>query len=208
MGLAAPLVIFFLPRALEDYREALHSNLEELQWMAQLVNDMLYLAKADHGLLMPKREPLELADEVDTLLEFFALLAEDAQVSLVREGSAHTAGDRGMLRRALSNLLDNALRFTPTGGEVRVRIEEGVRLTVENTGDGIPAALLPRLFDRFYRADPASHEGSSEHAGLGLAITQSIVLICTAGFVLSFLATLYPAYRAAKIEPAHALRYS
>ena len=68
---------------LEDYREALHSNLEELQWMAQLVNDMLYLAKADHGLLMPSREALDLGDEVDALLEFFALLAEDAQVTLV-----------------------------------------------------------------------------------------------------------------------------
>lgn len=168
-------VILTQPRPLEDYREALHSNLEELQWMAQLVNDMLYLAKADHGLLMPKREPLALADEVEALLEFFALLAEDAQVSLIREGSAHICGDRGMLRRALSNLLDNALRFTPAGGEVRVRMEDGVRLTVENTGEGIPAPLLPRLFDRFYRADPARHEGSSEHAGLGLAITQSIV---------------------------------
>jgi two-component system heavy metal sensor histidine kinase CusS len=171
-------VILTQPRPLEDYREALHSNLEELQWMAQLVNDMLYLAKADHGLLMPKRAPLALADEVEALLEFFVLLAEDAQVSLVREGSAHTAGDRGMLRRALSNLLDNALRFTPTGGEVRVRMSEderGAKLTVENTGTGIPANVLPRLFDRFYRADPARHEGSSEHAGLGLAITQSIV---------------------------------
>lgn len=168
-------VILTQPRPLEDYREALHSNLEELQWMAQLVNDMLYLAKADHGLLMPKRETLALADEVDALLEFFALLAEDGQISLVREGAAPTAGDRGMLRRALSNLLDNALRFTPPGGEVRVRIEDGVKLSVENTGDGIPAELLPRLFDRFYRADPARHEGSSEHAGLGLAITQSIV---------------------------------
>lgn len=58
------------PRPLEDYREALHSNLEELQWMAQLVNDMLYLAKADHGLLMPTREPLDLGQEVDVLLEF------------------------------------------------------------------------------------------------------------------------------------------
>ncbi len=168
-------VILTQPRPLEDYREALHSNLEELQWMAQLVNDMLYLAKADHGLLVPKRESLALADEVDALLEFFALLAEDAQISLVREGTAHVAGDRGMLRRALSNLLDNALRFTPVGGEVRVRIEDGIRLTVENSGEGIPAQLLPRLFDRFYRADPARHEGSSEHAGLGLAITQSIV---------------------------------
>lgn len=168
-------VILTQPRPLEDYREALHSNLEELQWMAQLVNDMLYLAKADHGLLMPNREALDLGDEVDALLEFFTLLAEDAQVTLVREGSAHTLGDRGMLRRALSNLLDNALRFTPPGGEVRVRIESGVTLTVENTGEGIPAQLLPRLFDRFYRADPSRHAGSSEHAGLGLAITQSIV---------------------------------
>ncbi|MGJ2518996.1 ATP-binding protein, partial [Salmonella enterica subsp. enterica serovar Paratyphi A] len=118
---------------------------------------------------------LALADEVDALLEFFTLLAEDGQISLMREGTARTTGDRGMLRRALSNLLDNALRFTPPGGEVRVRIEDGVRLSVENTGDGIPTELLPRLFDRFYRADPARHEGSSEHAGLGLAITQSIV---------------------------------
>ncbi|NUT76653.1 heavy metal sensor histidine kinase [Pseudomonas sp. C1C7] len=166
------------PRPIEDYREALHSNLEELQWMAQLVNDMLYLAKADHGLLAPKRETLDLAEEVDVLLEFFAPLAEDARVTLGREGSARIEGDRGMLRRALSNLLDNALRFTPADGEIRIRIDdrsEGLRLTVENSGEGICEALLPRLFDRFYRADPARHEGSSEHAGLGLAITQSIV---------------------------------
>ncbi|MEX3772403.1 heavy metal sensor histidine kinase [Pseudomonas sp. MYb118] len=166
------------PRPIEDYREALHSNLEELQWMAQLVNDMLYLAKADHGLLMPKREPLELAEEMEVLLEFFAPLAEDARVRISREGSARIDGDRSMLRRALSNLLDNALRFTPPEGEVRLRLVDqgkGVSLSVENSGPGIDPALLPRLFDRFYRADPARQEGSSEHAGLGLAITESIV---------------------------------
>ena len=166
------------PRPIEDYREALHSNLEELQWMAQLVNDMLYLAKADHGLLVPKREPLALAEEADMLLEFFAPLAEDARVTLSRVGHARMEGDRNMLRRALSNLLDNALRFTPNDGEVQVRISDqakGLRLSVENTGSGIAEDLLPRLFDRFYRADPARREGSSEHAGLGLAITQSII---------------------------------
>ena len=166
------------PRPIEEYREALHSNLEELQWMAQLVNDMLYLAKADHGLLMPKREALDLATEADVLLEFFAPLAEDVRVTLNREGHGHMMGDRNMLRRALSNLLDNALRFTPADGEVRVKIidqPKGLSLTVENSGDGISKDLLPRLFDRFYRVDPARHEGSSEHAGLGLAITQSIV---------------------------------
>ncbi len=166
------------PRALEDYREALHGNLEELQWMAQLVNDMLYLAKADHGLLTPRREALELADEVDTLLEFFTPLAEENRVRLKREGHASLSGDRGMLHRALSNLLDNALRFTPEAGEVVVRLQsvpQGLRVSVENTGEGIAPGLLAQLFDRFYRVDPSRHEGSSEHAGLGLAITQSIV---------------------------------
>ncbi|WP_338585654.1 heavy metal sensor histidine kinase [Pseudomonas sp. MAG733B] len=166
------------PRALEDYREALHSNLEELQWMAQLVNDMLYLAKADHGLLMPQCKPLELADEVDFLLEFFAPLAEDAQIGLSREGSGLIKGDRNMLRRAFSNLLDNALRFTPPDGLIRVVIIDSADSSIlrfENTGDRIPDTLLPRLFDRFYRADPARRKGDSEHAGLGLAITRSIV---------------------------------
>ena len=166
------------PRSLDEYREALHGNLEELQWMAQMVNDMLYLAKADHGLLVPGREPLALEAEVDALLEYYAPLAEDAGIRLSRQGAAALAGDRHMLRRALSNLLDNALRFTPAGGEIKVEIEqEGgrIRLQVANPGETIDPALLPRLFDRFYRADPARRAGSGEHAGLGLAITQSIV---------------------------------
>ncbi|WP_369990560.1 heavy metal sensor histidine kinase [Pseudomonas xanthosomatis] len=163
------------PRSLEEYREALHGNLEELQWMAQLVNDMLYLAKADHGLLMPSRQPLALEAEVDALLEYYAPLAEEAGVQLRREGAAGFEGDRHMLRRALSNLLDNALRFTPAGGEIRVTLGEGPSISVANTGPAIAPAQLERLFDRFYRADPARQEGSSEHAGLGLAITRSIV---------------------------------
>ena len=167
------------PRSLEEYREALHSNLEELQWMAQMVNDMLYLAKSDHGLLLPNRQPLNMADEVDSLVEYFAALAEDSGIEVSAQGSGSLEGDRQMLRRALSNLLDNALRFTPAGGQVSVRLEEGpgvLTLEVENTGEGIDPAKLSRLFDRFYRADPARREGSTEHAGLGLAITRSIVL--------------------------------
>ncbi|MFK0312571.1 heavy metal sensor histidine kinase [Pseudomonas sp. NPDC090233] len=163
------------PRSLEEYREALHGNLEELQWMAQMINDMLFLAKADHGLLVPGQAMLALHDEVDALLEYYAPLAEDGEVTLVREGEATLEGDRHMLRRALSNLLDNALRFTPAGGEIRVTLEPGSSLCVANTGTPIEPAALARLFDRFYRVDPARREGSSEHAGLGLAITRSIV---------------------------------
>nr|WP_314489646.1 heavy metal sensor histidine kinase [uncultured Pseudomonas sp.] len=163
------------PRSLEQYREALHGNLDELQRMAQMVNDMLFLAKADHGLLVPGQQPLRLEDEVDALLEYYAVLAEDAGVHLGREGQAALHGDRQMLRRALSNLLDNALRFTPAGGEIRVTLAPGVRLCVANTGPGVEPEVLPRLFDRFYRADAARSDGGREHAGLGLAITRSIM---------------------------------
>ena len=83
-----------------------------------------------------------------------------------------------MIRRAISNLLSNAINHTPRGGCVNVRIEHaesgGVRLAVENPGDGIAAEHLPRLFDRFYRVDP-SRQRSTDGAGLGLAITKSIV---------------------------------
>jgi two-component system heavy metal sensor histidine kinase CusS len=165
------------PRNLEDYREALLSNLEELQGMAQMVNDMLYLAKAEHGLMTPAREVLQLEDEMRAVLEFFAPLAEDTDVQLTLEGRASVDGDRTMLRRVFSNLLDNALRFTTPGGYVRVdlsRLGKLAHISIENSGEGIAADQLPRLFDRFYRADPARSE-SSEHAGLGLAITRSII---------------------------------
>ena len=96
------------------------------------------------------------------------------EAELLREGSLSLPGDRGMLRRVLANLLDNALRFTADGGEIRIRLGDR-RLSVENQGPAIPPERLPRLFDRFYRADPARREGQGEHAGLGLAICRSIV---------------------------------
>ncbi len=170
-------VILTRERSREDYREALLGNLEELQGMAQMVNDMLYLAKAEHGLITPVRERLDLREEADTVLEFFAPLAEDAQVNLRCEGQAGLDGDRTMLRRVFSNLLDNALRFTPAGGEVTVSLgsrQHKVTISIENSGATIAPEILPRLFDRFYRADPARRE-SHEHAGLGLAITRSII---------------------------------
>ncbi|WP_438282492.1 heavy metal sensor histidine kinase [Pseudomonas alabamensis] len=166
------------PRSLETYREALHGNLEELQWMAQLVNDLLYLAKSDHGLLLPQRQPLALHEELDALLEFYAPLAEERGVELRRVGRGDMAGDRHMLRRAFSNVLDNALRFTPAQGQIVVTVDslDGLsRVRIANIGPAIPADRLPRVFDRFYRVDPARREGQQEHAGLGLAITRSIV---------------------------------
>lgn len=171
-------VILSQPRALEDYQEALHSNLEELQHLAQMVGDMLLLAKAENGLLQTRREALQLNHELASLAEYFAPLAEEAAVHLQVSGDARLIADRALLRRALSNLLDNALRFTPTGGELRLQATatgSQVCIEVANQGPAIAEAQRERLFDRFYRADPARREGGTEHAGLGLAIARSIV---------------------------------
>lgn len=166
-------------RNAEEYREILYSNLEEYQRLAAMIADMLFLAKADNGLIMPSREPVDLRQEIDGLFTFYEALAEDQGIGLAARGNAMVLGDRLMLRRALSNLLSNAIRHTPRGGTVSVGIkrtgESEVLVTMENPGEPIPAQQLPRIFDRFYRVDP-SRQRTSEGAGLGLAITRSIVL--------------------------------
>lgn len=162
------------PRTLEDYREALHSNLEELQHLAQMVGDMLLLAKADNGLLQTRRESLLLQTELTALADYFAPLAEEAGVTIDIEAEGSLLADRLLMRRVLSNLIDNALRFTPAGGKLHLH-GSPTRIEVVNQGAEIPPELRDRLFDRFYRADPARREGGPEHAGLGLAIARSIV---------------------------------
>jgi len=171
-------VVLSKTRSADEYREVLYSNLEEHERLARTIADMLYLAHADHGLLVPDSQPVELADEVRELFAFYDALAEEHGVGLSLSGEAVVHGDKLMIRRALSNLLSNAIRHTPASGTVRVTIagsdDAGVRVGVENPGPAIDAAHLPRLFDRFYRVD-ASRAKGSDGAGLGLAITKSIV---------------------------------
>lgn len=161
----------------DEYKEVLYSSLEEYERMAQMVGDMLYLAQADNGLLRPGPDKVDLADETQGLFDYFEAWAEARGVSLTLMGSATTFGDRLMLRRALSNLISNAIRHTPPGQAARVSLSghgDKVIVTVENPGPEIPAEHLPRLFDRFYRVDP-SRQRKGDGAGLGLAIVKSIV---------------------------------
>ena len=165
-------------RDADAYRDILASNAEELQRLARMVSDMLLLAKAEHGLLLPRTEDIALEDEVGALLEFYDALAEEKEIRLQQSGCGLISGDRLMLRRAISNLLSNALRHTPAGGRVSVEIERlpaTVALHVCNTGPTVEPELLPRLFDRFFRADKARTHPETEGAGLGLAITRAIV---------------------------------
>lgn len=167
------------PRDPATYHDVLASNAEELQRLGRMVSDMLFLAKTERGLSLPHPEQFAVAPEVQALLEFYEAVAEEKQIHLSMQGDGLISGDRLMLRRAISNLLSNALRHTPAKGEVIVRIEaqdDRTCVTVENTGQVIDPQVLPRLFDRFYRADPARSHPDSDGAGLGLSITQAIAL--------------------------------
>ena len=134
------------PRDAQAYRETLASNAEEFERLSRMISDMLFLAKADHGLMLPSSETIELKQEIEGLLDFYDALAEERQVTLTVEGQGRITGDRLMLRRAISNLLSNALRHTPSDGRITVRIQStGARthLTIENTGQAIAAEDIP-----------------------------------------------------------------
>lgn len=165
------------PRTSAEYQDILVSNLEEYERIARMVGDMLFLAKAEEHALAQGAEAVELAREADALTEFYEALAEERGIRIERRGEATVRGDRLMLRRAISNLLSNALRHTPDGGRIEILIEAGAdaaRLAVGNEGEPIPPDQLERIFDRFHRASPR-RERHGEGAGLGLAITRSIV---------------------------------
>lgn len=165
-------------RTPEAYRDVLASNAEEFERLAKMVSDMLFLAKTENGIDLPHREHMMLHQEAQALLEFYEAVADERQIRLTLTGEAELEGDRLMVRRAISNLLSNALRHAPSGTDVSVAVTQGdtgSQLTVSNTGPTIAAEDIPWLFDRFYRADRSRAHPASEGAGLGLAITKAIV---------------------------------
>lgn len=166
------------PREPGEYREVLLSSAEEYERLGRMIGDMLFLAKADNDQLILARERVDLAREVQALIEFHGIVAEEKGVGLRMEGTGQVSGDRLMLRQALSNLLSNGIRHCPAGSEVVIRLGATAGVTViavENPGTIAPDRL-PRLFDRFYTGDPARQAGVGG-IGLGLAIARSIVQV-------------------------------
>ena len=165
-------------RDLKTYQDTLASNAEELQRLARVVSDMLFLAKTERGVDLPHKESFSAAQGARELVEFYEAVADEKRILMSVEGDGRIYGDRLMFRRALSNLLSNALRHAPVGGVVGVRIESssrGIEVTVKNTGKEIPLDVQQRVFERFYRADSARRHPASDGAGLGLSITKAIV---------------------------------
>lgn len=165
-------------RSVEEYRDVLASNIEEYERLARTIGDMLFLAKADNGLIVPHRESVDLASEVSELFGFYEALAEDRQMTLHATGNAVIEGDRLMLRRALSNLIANAIRYAPPDSIVSVTLEQlsdSIRISIENPAPDLDTDKVKRLFDRFYRSEHSGGEGTPvDGSGLGLAITRSI----------------------------------
>lgn len=171
-----------------DYQDVLASNSEELQRLARMVSDMLLLAKTEHGLALPSREAIVVATEVQALFDFYEALASEKGIRLELIGNGTVSGDRLMLRRALSNLLSNALRHADPQTAVTIQIEtldQTTEVRVINHGASISPEMLPRLFDRFFRVDKSRAHPESDGAGLGLAITRAIMEAHGGGIMVS-----------------------
>ena len=165
------------PRSAPELRDLIGSNLEELQRLSVIVNDMLFLSRADRGAHARREAVASLAALAGEVIEYHDASIQDAGVQTRLEGDAAGAFDTALLRRAMSNLLGNATRYATKGSTIGVAITPlaGTRvgLSVSNLGPTIAAQHMPRLFDRFYRAEAARQRSDMNH-GLGLAIVAAI----------------------------------
>ena len=171
-------VVLSRERPVEELRETLASNLEELQRLSAMVNDMLFLSQADRGAVARRGAPVSLASLAHQVVEFHEGSLEDAGLKLQVEGDATLPVDESLFKRAVSNLLGNATRFASPGSTVVIGIGpdagQQVRVEVRNQGPAIAEQSLPRLFDRFFRGDESRCSDGQVHHGLGLAIVAAI----------------------------------
>jgi signal transduction histidine kinase len=159
-------------------REHALSQLNEVQRLTKIVDGLTLLAKADTGQIRLKKEPVQLDELVRDIHADAIILAEPAgiKVDLIACEEIVVTGNAHRLRQLLLNLADNAVKYNQPGGIISMELRHlntGARFTMANTGAGIPPELLPRVFDRFFRGDPA-HNGETEGSGLGLSIAQWI----------------------------------
>jgi two-component system heavy metal sensor histidine kinase CusS len=165
------------PREAHEYREILASSLEEYDRLSRMMDSLLFLARADNAQAMVTRSRIDVRTEVTKVINFYEALAADQKVRVTCMGDGTMDADPILFRRIISNLLSNALYYTPGGGEVAFSIQcvdDGIEVVCRDSGAGIAQEHLSKIFDRFYRVNP-SRNTKKEGAGLGLAIVKSIV---------------------------------
>jgi two-component system heavy metal sensor histidine kinase CusS len=169
-------------RTVDEYRDVLESSLEEAVRLSELIGDLLFLARAESPLTHLHRQQVDVHELLGIVRDYYEATASDGGVSLVNAADAEpiTADlDRALMLRAVSNLVSNAIAHTPSGGSVTIAAsatDAEIRIKISDSGIGIPAEALPRVFDRFFRVDP-SRSKTSGGTGLGLAIVQSIMTL-------------------------------
>ena len=162
-------------RTPSEYREVIESAITECERLSGIVDNLLFVARVDAARESIERKKFDGGAAVEKIAAFYRTLAEDRHVGIHCSGEGEIYADPVLFERAMSNLVDNALRFTPDGGEIKISImirDAHSEITVSDNGCGIAAEHLPRVFDRFYRVDPSRSSGG---AGLGLALVKSIV---------------------------------
>ncbi len=160
-----------------EYQQVLESNLEELNRLRLIVDNILFLAQADHAALEIERTPMAMADELNLIADYFDGPADEAGLRFAVEADGTALVNAALCRRAIHNLVVNALRYSTPDTTIRLlgtQDEAFSTIAVENDGVPIPAEQLERLFDRFYRAD-AARGRPAESSGLGLAIVKAIM---------------------------------
>ncbi|MBE0546768.1 MAG: heavy metal sensor histidine kinase [Rubrivivax sp.] len=164
-------------RSAAELREVMEGNVEELERLSKLIGDMLFIAHADHDGSPIQAEAVDLVLEAQRVVDYLSLVADDKGVQIRVQGQAPPIpADRLLVQRAITNLVSNAIRHAFANSTVSIEIHSTgaeTTLAVTNEGEGIAPALLDRVFDRFFRADPGrSREAGG--SGLGLAIVRSI----------------------------------
>jgi signal transduction histidine kinase len=168
-------VALFTAQTTDQYREAMFNALQDIDRLSQIVRALLLLSQAESGQVILQKARIDLCEVGSDLVDQFQIPAEAAGVRLSAGVPEECVieGDRVQIERMITNLLSNALKFTPEGGEVRLRLSTSpdfVEIVVEDTGCGIATEYLPHIFDRFYRV-PGSGTAPGPEQGLGLGLS-------------------------------------
>ena len=158
-----------------EYRETIESAVGECERLSRIVDNLLFVARVDAAREPIARKWFDAAAAVKKITAFYETAADDHHVTISCSGNGQVYADPDLFERAVGNLLDNALRFTAEHGSIRVAVSRrngDFEIAVSDNGSGIAAEHLPRVFDRFYRAESSR---GSDGAGLGLALVKSIV---------------------------------
>ena len=171
-------VVLTRQRSSQEYREVLESSLEEFSRLSRIIDSLLFIARAESPETRIQATDLDVRKELEGVVEFHNAVAQEQEVEITCHGDGTVHADPVLFRQAVSNVLSNALRYTPGAGKIAISVDrpdsQWVSVSVADAGVGIDPEHLPKIFDRFYRVD-RSRSRHPQGTGLGLAIVKSIM---------------------------------